>query len=374
MHTIILLDRDQEFVERMLHYFRQSAFVEYITLFGFTDIEAIRSYFLDNPKYDLLVCTEEMYLLPEVKQRSEKVMMISNDSFTIDHSNGLKMFKYSPANIHLQAWMKACESIVPRYMGKNGRESIIVSVYSSSGGTGKTTTAIRLAEDLTRSGKSVCLLSLEDVESMRIIDDDESDERGDVVYLSHLLYQIRTKPDLSVASMIKNNKENLSCGYFVPKRTAGYQEMKEITREDTTTLLRKLALEGGFDAIVVDLEVGFHPRIVGALDASTIIFWMMTDNPFCLKKTNSMLRELEKMDIKLYDTVNRTSQFILNKRQGVVKQDFSGHGIRIVAELPYVDEINLNLHSNHRLSDGKYDEILTNLIMRHVKKSQEGIR
>lgn len=374
MHTIILLDPDREFVERMMQYFRQSAFVEYITLFGFTETEAICTYFSKNPKYDLLVCSEEMYLLPVVNQRAEKILFLINDGFTTDYSNGLKMFKYLPADTHLQAWMKACESLVPRYIGKNGRESVIVSVYSSSGGTGKTTTAIRLAEDLTRSGKSVCLLNLEDVESTEMIDDDQSDERGDTVYMSHLLYQIQTKPDLSIESMIKRNKENFTRGYFAPKRTAGYQEMKEMTREDTTALLRKLALEGGFDAIVVDLAVGFHPRILGALDASICVLWMMIDHIFCLNKTHSILHELEQIDMRLSEAVNKASLFILNKRKGAVKQDFLRNGIRICAELPYVEETNLDLHLNHRISDGEYDDTLTNLIMKHVKKYQEGIR
>lgn len=153
-----------------------------------------------------------------------------------------------------------------------GRRSIIISIFSTSSGNGKTITAINLAASLASEGFAVCLVDLDlqfgDVTSYlnltpthSIIDAQLALERGDKDYdiMDYLTSYSHSSPD------------GKQLEFFVLARPPMIFDAYGIAVPVVERIINSLKW---FNFVIVDLTAAFSALNLAVLDTSTIINYM----------------------------------------------------------------------------------------------------
>ena len=153
-----------------------------------------------------------------------------------------------------------------------GRRSIIISIFSTSSGNGKTITAINLAASLANEGYAVCLVDLDlqfgDVSSYlnlhpshTIIDAQVAMERGDKNF--------DVMDYLTEFSHVDENGKRLE--FFVMARPPMIFDAYGIAVPIVERLINSLQW---FNFVIVDLNAAFSALNLAILDTSTIINYL----------------------------------------------------------------------------------------------------
>ena len=153
-----------------------------------------------------------------------------------------------------------------------GRKSVIISIFSTSSGNGKTVTAINLAASLANEGYAVCLVDLDL-------------QFGDVTnYLKLEPKFTINDAQFSFSKKAKNfevrdylteykyaNEEGKSIKFFVLARPPAIFDAYSIEVPVVEQIINSL---NWFDFVVIDLNAAFSAVNLAVLDLSTIINYL----------------------------------------------------------------------------------------------------
>ena len=150
----------------------------------------------------------------------------------------------------------------------NNRSSIIISVFSTTPGIGKTVTAINLAAGIAHEGYSVCLVDLDL-------------QFGDVM---NYLQLVSDRTIASAQRMFKADPENFDIKNFLSEYRTGYYNfsvlpapifVSDAYQIDVLTVEYIISTQlSYFDFIVLDLNSVFSSLNLAMLDLSTIINYL----------------------------------------------------------------------------------------------------
>jgi cellulose biosynthesis protein BcsQ len=208
----------------------------------------------------------------------------------------------------------------------------------------------------------VLYVSLESVAASAFFEPD-SDQR-----FSQLLYYLQTNPATindKLAQFVASDP-HYRFDYLPP--LGSYAEAQEMSAQDSKGLLAALVDRGTYDYVVVDLESSLHPRVIGALEHSDRIFWLVTDDISCLRKTEMMLCEWERNGLACIDQV----LFISNKFLGMQTNDFGAIRIHESATLPYVPQWKTVQSAQQLVSVAFYNEQLWNVFLAVTGRRKAG--
>jgi len=159
------------------------------------------------------------------------------------------------------------------------------TVFSASGGTGKTTVALNLARQAGERGLRVFYFNLESLNATALLFG-----KGEPDSLSRLLYALQTHPEQwdELAKRFIRHQPQLRADYIDAPEHPG--ERLALTPEATEEFLRKLKSLGRYDLIVIDPDSGagdWHRRL---LELSDRVLWLLLDDAQTLRKTERLLR------------------------------------------------------------------------------------
>lgn len=160
----------------------------------------------------------------------------------------------------------------------------LVTLYSASGGAGKTTTALNLARLAGERGIRTLYLNLEPMNATaRLLGVGEPDS------LSRLMYVLQTDP-ASLAGQL---------GRFVRRQADLRADMVDapdhpgerlaMTPESLEVLVAQLRQSGRYELIVADPDSGISPLHATLMAASDRIGWLVTDDWQCVAKTEKLI-------------------------------------------------------------------------------------
>jgi MinD-like ATPase involved in chromosome partitioning or flagellar assembly len=115
------------------------------------------------------------------------------------------------------------------------------------------------------------------------------------------------------------------------------KEMEEISKKDIQSLIEAITTTEEYDFILLDLESSMHDRVIGSMESSDRIFWIVQDDIQSLHKTQVMFNEY----IALSETNERRrndSIFILNREIGPMVNRLEVEGAKIQESLPYIPQ------------------------------------
>lgn len=320
---LYILDENEEYAQWLGAFIRSSEFAERIQVKLFSQPELIVE---SSPHAEgVLLMSEAFYShLLNWNPSLRKIILsetIANSMDTETKVPFLYRFQSMPSLLtRLEAYYAEMLNYTRHQAFSKTR---VISLYSSSGSSGKTLTAIHLAKQLAFRGKRVFYLSLESVSGAALWLQGESGR------FSQLIYYMKSTPDFlgSKLQLLKSHDPLLRFDYISPNDHI--REMQEMKGEQTEQLINALISLNIYDYIIVDLESSVHPRIMKVLDVSDHIIWLLRDDLHDVYKAAALYKQTGTLP---------SVHFVMNKYTGVQQNDFSGLCKEIMYRLPYIPE------------------------------------
>ncbi|MFB9755268.1 hypothetical protein ACFFNY_27150 [Paenibacillus hodogayensis] len=284
---LIVADRDAEFLRLLAHYIRDTDWSRRLTVRQVTRPEMLPELIRSRPAMLVLVHVDFGDIEPGGACRIRLCEMKREAEDTTSEAAGI--YKYQPLHQLLGRMMELYRAGSPNKEQRLRTEGAsIYSVFSASGGAGKTTVAVHLARALADRGGRCLYWSMELVPAAIF------PQEADAELTARFVYGLRSDAAWA-ADCLPGLVYRADSGidYFPGFRKA--REALELTRDDVGKLVACLRRTGNYDAVVFDLEATMHDRVLGALAESEAIVWLVTEDGQSAERTGKLLAELEEL-------------------------------------------------------------------------------
>jgi len=285
--------KEPEYLKRLADYIQGSKLGEQWQIIAFTHADAWKLYVKQGYKIDLLAAQPE--LLAEMKGELPNIAIIALVMQLGESKEEHELLQYQPipqllqrfSEIHSQAIAHAASSFGTTVRPTGVR---IISVYSASGGTGKTALALHLVHAASTHQCRTFYLNLERWNTSETwlggLKESEAKEEG----MSELLYGLKAQPGQSVNWFLEHRKRDaqLKGDYLAP--WTNLEDRLTLNEEDMAELLDTIARSGQYDLIVVDLDNGLDELHLAIFVQSSQVLWVMNDDASVRNKQRMALR------------------------------------------------------------------------------------
>ncbi|MEY9093370.1 CpaE family protein [Paenibacillus sp. RC84] len=335
---LILIGPDKEFASAMERFIREGEYRDRLDIRSVIHCEHAGTFVEQNRREPLLILHAETIADEEIirwlgEGHNGLVYRLSETPERADLPAGNRIYRYQPFRTMLRdLLLRAAEQIGGPGLGRTGFRSgrtSVLAVYSAFGGSGKSVLALNMAAQLAAQGKKVLYVSLEAVSSSALLMKD-----GPPDSFSRLLYAWRKSPDRTAdyADLLQCRHPAYGFDYLAP--LPNIREADELQAEDVSGLVRRIADSGICDVLLLDLDSAVQPRTLGALQASDIVVWLVTQDAHALYKTRKVREAMGSM--RSLESCTSKSLFVLNKYTG---EDFGlakEYDVAIFETLPYI--------------------------------------
>ncbi|WP_336788234.1 AAA family ATPase [Paenibacillus sp. MMO-177] len=277
---LVIAVKEQDYVKRLADYVRDSPFSEQWQLTIFTHAEAFVQFLKSG--YPVHGIAAQPYMLeaaagvlPEGVPIGALVMAPGQFPAYCE----LLQYQALPGLLQGMASIMA-----PAVQGTDREQTVqAITVYSASGGVGKTTLARQLVHTAANNGQRVFYVNLERWNAM-----DTWLERGAAhgdEGLSQLLYILQTHPDKVGEWLGRHSKRHalLRADYILPCSNA--EDRMTLQATDADAIVRAVAATGQYDLIVIDLDEGLDELHLAVMELSHQIIWLVTEDPAVQRKS-----------------------------------------------------------------------------------------
>ncbi|TQR44191.1 ParA family protein [Paenibacillus popilliae] len=331
--SLVIGSSEQDYLEMLISYVRQSEFVSSISIKAFSNKEHLISY-LNKPSLTHITLVEPDFIdEAEIRESWGMLIFLTNSQFSKQSEAYPSVFKYQPIHLLISTvktlYLEQHEVIAEQSVG-NGNAKVI-SFYSMVGGTGKTTAALNLSRELSLAGMKVMYINLEDISSLPVWFNTKPGHG-----FAEILYYVKSNKKQVIAKVNQHKKTDIDSGLVYIEPITNHSEIEDITREDVISLIEVIVQSMDYDYVVLDCETSFHERIMGALECSHHILCFVLDDIQCIYKTEIGLSYMEASDPNKYSHIFSKMHFILNKYTGTVSNEINFTDLGIEGYLPYV--------------------------------------
>ncbi|WP_171056179.1 hypothetical protein [Paenibacillus sinopodophylli] len=294
--------KDSEYLRRLAEYIRDSKLGEQWKIIAFTHAEACKQYIQQGYKLDVLAAQPD--LLAEVKPAVPKLPVIALVHKLGESGEEHELHQYQPlpqllqrlSEIHAQAAPLAGQAAAVADEPSEGAR--VLSVYSSSGGTGKTALALHLTHAASIHRFRTFYLNLERWNSseawLGTYAGKEVMEgvRGTTKHegLSELLYSLKTQPAQAAKWLLEHRKRDARLGGDYLAVCTNLEDRLTLCEEDAGLLIEAISASGQYDLIIVDLDSDLEGMHIGLFEKSHRILWLMNDSASARLKQSMVLR------------------------------------------------------------------------------------
>ncbi|WP_342572203.1 ParA family protein [Paenibacillus sp. FSL R5-0749] len=349
---VVLVSKDRDYISAWLDFVQGSSSGFHVRFTAFSQGDSFREHMNEQEGRELpdLVIAEPEFLNDWLNNGGEGSgvpwLMLSEGMEEVDEAK--RLLKYQPLPALLDAVMHACRQPRRKKVHLPGQETLSIGVVSASGGSGKTAVALHMAKQLGLAGYAVLYLNLETLDSTlpflekgltRSGQRQPDGETG----LSRLLYDLkvgRKESGKQLQALSKDvdgyvvRHEALKSDVFWP--LSNRKELLQMTREDTSNLLRYLTDSGQYDMLILDGDSGWDGRSEGVLDTADAFVWLVEDDISAMHRWGQWLQHAERTKPEVYESIMDRSRFVVNKYRDNVINALPRPDLHLDAVLPYI--------------------------------------
>lgn len=334
--NLVIASNNLEYLEYLLSFLRESEYVDSFIIKTFSKRETLIEFLQTNNQFELLLV--EPQLLPQnIVLANTIIIQLLDNPRTNTETAYHTVYKYQPLNLlfsQITAIYSDTNGQVLNNIDQN-RDKRVISVYSTTGGVGKTTIAINVAREAAFRGNKVFYLNLEWISSNPsfFATSNSFDFSKVIYYLKSNRGQLNSK-----LSGLKRYDPTIKVEYF--DSVLNPNELLDLTVEDIKILIDTLFEVGGYELIVIDLDSTLNDYVIGAFNCSNNIIWALLDNPIYIDKTEQLLNQLKLFFKNQYPAYEHKILFTHNRYLGNISNNFNALKISIDSSLnlPYVPE------------------------------------
>lgn len=324
--------KEQEYLKRLADYVHDSKLGEQWQVTGFTHADACKQYVKQGYKLDLIAAQPE--LLTEMKEGLPNVPAValvhklgeSKEEHELHQFQPLPLLLRRLSEIHARA---ASQPFHTAGAFDQAADVKIISVYSASGGIGKTALALHLVHAASTHRYRTFYLNLErwntsDVWLGQPYNGDGANEgEGKGEGLSELLYGLKAQPDQAVMWLMEHRKRHeLLKGDYLAACT-NLEDRLTLGAEDALSLVDVIVRSGQYDLIVIDLDDGLDELHTSIFELSNQVLWVLNDNASVRNKQMMALRYGEQKWSGRFGRLSRKFVFVKNHAASMAHSSLS---------------------------------------------------
>ncbi|WP_042164328.1 hypothetical protein [Paenibacillus gorillae] len=304
--------KESEYARRLADYVRDSPFGEKWQLTAFTHPEAFVHFLKGGYPVDFIAAQPSMLktagsFLPGVPT----AVLVGGNGESADFPE-LRQFQPLPELLHRIAALYA-DSGISRQKTEEGAS--VLTVYSASGGVGKTTLCLQLMNTAGSGGLRAFYLNLERWNAMEAwLGKEAGSSEGEG--LSQLLYLLKAQPEKVNGWLLQHLKRHsLLKGDYLPS-FSNADDRITLQAGDAEAIVKAIAGSGQYDLIVIDMDEGLDELHLALYERSDQIVWLLTDDPSVRRKSELACRYGSQRWGSRFQSVERRFQFVVNRRSG----------------------------------------------------------
>lgn len=339
---IVIAHPQKRILDGYADYWKQSKYYELINLRVFTQADTLGHYIRLKPGIHVLVADPALLRTLSVEDVKDIIVV----ALTIEPDQALainfpyhKQNPYQPIPQLLQAIIEYCQSEDANdEPWRNNHPCRIVGISSTSGGTGKTTTALHLAAIAAQSGLRTFLLNVDPIQEYSVLLQSMGEQTEGRYPLAQLFYYLKKSGEDQVP-------ESLSLdSYMLTVPTLGLRmlhpgQLAEEWRWMDESLLRSLltALQGSsqYDLIIVE-GAYINPAFEAVWDMTDQVVWLLLDDMAYIQKTRMLLLQWESAEEAVLRQRTKRMRVVLNRYMGSMQNAWQHRDAAISGYLPYI--------------------------------------
>lgn len=341
--------------QAVMSYISSSDYASKLIISFFSRKDSVMEYLASGEPLHLLLTTPA--LRPEaVETEGYAVVLLMDSDEEESEQSALQM--YQPLDRLFAQALECYARLNPNAVQKfqRNRNTKIVSVYSSSGGVGKTTVALAAAHQLSLRDHRVLYLNLEAV-SGSPLQQEAVQEDG----ISNVLYYMRNNVKQLPARFESIKKYDALLKFDHIYSPSNVRDLLEISEADTRKLLQQLVELGLYDTILVDMDCSLQERNLGILQESDCVYWIMQKGTQCRQKKNTVMKFLQRASLNerhffdhIYGVGNKA--LVSMKEEGRTDPE-------ILITLPYIPEWKLSEKVERYISSRHFNQFILRLLV-----------
>ncbi|WP_219838697.1 hypothetical protein [Paenibacillus sp. R14(2021)] len=331
--SLVLAVKEGDYIERLADYIRHSSFGESWQLTAFTNPAALRSFVRGGYSIDLLAAQPDM--LAELGELPGPIPSAALVGRLGGSGSQPEVLQFQPLPQLLQAFTSvhaASGQAVYRPI-LNRHETAVLAIYSASGGVGKTTLALQIAQQASIAGAGVFYLNLEQWNAASFVDGEGG--RDD---FARLLYSLQSEPEKGPATVKAIRRKHPALGIDGISPSGNPDERLSLGAEQVKQLLNAIAGTGEYGCIVVDLDTRLDAMHAGVFGASHSILWLLSPDEASLRKNGLALKYGEQKYGAAFEEQKPKFCFVQIGGAGHERILYEEIEARDVTVLPYVEE------------------------------------
>lgn len=238
------------------------------------------------------------------------------------------IYKYSNLNDIVSDLHYLAGSVVgKKSFARKSFAPVLVGLFSISGGTGKTSTAIGISRELSRyHDKKVLYLSYEEMPATELFFGNHPQNRNIGDYLYYLFE--KKNDDICSRPGGFTSADHYGVETFYP--TMGRNDLNDLTQQETIHFLKVLSDSCRYDYIILDLKNELSEGTLFLMNLCEKVIVIQNDEPVSYFKTRKSIAYLEQAGLsemreRIILTVNRSSANVYEKED---LQDMIFNGIK----------------------------------------------
>jgi len=364
--NIVLADEDEAYIESLGRYI-SSVYPSKFNVTVFTKKDSLEKFLSRKEQYDILLITSDLYSSSVHNSNNGAVIILTDGKDTsFDNDKSLHCInKYQPGEAiiagiveYYSAFNDSIEKII-----SGDKNTLVITVFSPQGGSGKTVISMGLAALLTQKGLKVLHLSFESVPSMEcFINQDEGKNglSGLIFYLKERKKNLSFKIDTSISY-----SDDMGINFIPPVQCS--LDLDELNSDDVAVLLAGVRSLSKFDTVIIDTDSVLNSRNISLMDESNYVVMPLLQGALTEVKLEMMRRI-----IKLLKNDNEQVLFekvipIINKyNQRSTEKEIIINGSAVKIKIPYLNDLFIKDAKNCKFScNGRFagfmEEVLSDI-------------
>ncbi|MGB7605726.1 MAG: AAA family ATPase [Lutisporaceae bacterium] len=333
--SIVIVDENQIYTKALSEYL-QDEYGQAFEISCFTGIKSLEEYLVNKHNTDIMLIDKHLYNDSLKIFKVKTTLILTDDSQESELNGELTLYKFQLGDKLAKCILQNYDSLESKQFSIHTKstEAKLITVYSPTGGSGKSTIAYNISRQYAIQGKKTLLISMESYTALPIFKS-ESKNRG----LSYLMYLIKNKANnLQVkldAIKVQDTNTNI---HYIP-RDNNSLEYKDICIEDIAVLQKFLKSQSGYDAVIFDMDSSVCENTLSMFKYCDVILCVVASDIVSREKHESFEKQLELFNNLLNVNLNDKIIIVNNKatsQHSDNKRDFSS-SINI-ANIPYLKE------------------------------------
>ncbi len=289
--VVILADTDERYLSPLELKFLEEL-EDTIELELITDEYFYDEYFSQPQNVDILVVSQELYTSDIQKQNIDNIFVLTEqpDSGGTEDLAITCIYKYTSIKEIYNQIIAASSGTIKAQTDQN-KETMVVLVYSASGGTGKTTLAMGISACLAQSFKKVLYVNAERINTFGSLINNRAD-------MSSSVYSELTTGGPDIFQRIRHVIRNEKFDYLPP--LGGALSSLNISFSIYDEIIQSAKLTKEYDVIVVDTDTVFDEDKANLITKANKVLMVLEQSKQSVYAMNTLMKNMSCNDSEKY--------------------------------------------------------------------------